>query len=66
MRLKLKLLDGLKWRGHLTVIAKLDDGRYLVDFDANANYPTAEGWIGDRASLTAKQLKDWTGYEMKS
>jgi hypothetical protein len=60
--LKLDLPPGLRWRGKLTVTARAVDG-YAVEF--NAESPKAdpqERYVYDRAVLTAKQLKDWTGW----
>lgn len=62
---KLALLPGLRWEGSLTVMSKEPTG-YAVEFDAVA--PQAdpqERHVFDRAVLTAKQLKDWTGFEEK-
>lgn len=62
---KLALLPGLRWRGHMTVLRRDSDG-YLVAFDAyTANPADAEHWIGDRATLTAEQIREWTGVRLK-
>jgi hypothetical protein len=62
---KLALLPGLRWSGHLTVSRALDDGRWLVDWDAHDARCSTERWIGDRAVMTAEQIKDWTGVEVQ-
>lgn len=59
---KLKLLPGLKWRGHLTVLSREPEG-FAVAFDAES--PKAdprERYVFDRAVLTPKQLENWTGW----
>jgi len=65
--LTLPLLPGLRWKGKLKVSARCQDG-YPVAFDAEINRPEPEvrnhpeRYIFDRTVLTAKQLKDWTGW----
>lgn len=58
---KLRLLPGLKWQGHLIIIASVPDG-YAVQFDATGIDSGMKQHIYDRAVLSARQLKDWTGY----
>lgn len=60
---KLALLPGLRWSGHMKVIMPLDDGRWLIDWDAEiVDVPRGtERWVGDRAVLTAAQIEEWTG-----
>lgn len=63
-RKTLKLLPNLRWKGKLHVLSKQECGGYLVGFDAVA--PDAhpqERYVYDQTVLTAKQLKDWTGWE---
>lgn len=58
---RLPLLDGLRWRGHLTI--KSSDARgYLVEFDAVVVKPCATPIVYDVAVLTPKQIHDWTGW----
>jgi len=60
---KLKLLPGLRWRGQLTIMS-IEPSGYAVAFDAEATDPEViSRFIFDRAVLTAKQIKDWTGWE---
>jgi hypothetical protein len=54
---KLDLLPGLKWKGYLKILEERKDG-YVVQFTAQS----ASEWIYDHTVLTAKQLKDWTGW----
>ena len=62
---KLKLLPGLRWSGQLTVLEQVGAG-YAVAFDAvDARADPQERHVYDRAVLTAKQLKDWTGWEWR-
>ncbi len=59
----LPLLPGLRWAGKLRVLSREADGRYAVAFDAeDARADLQERFVYDRAILTAKQLKDWTGF----
>ena len=61
---KLALLPGLRWEGSLRIISKEPNGDYAVEFDAVApKADTQERYVFDRTVLTAKQLKDWTGWE---
>jgi hypothetical protein len=58
----LPLLPGLRWKGKLKILCK-QDGRYVVGFDAIAPHAhTNERYVTDQVALTAKQLKDWTGW----
>lgn len=62
--MKLALLPGLRWRGKLTVESE-QKGGYLVQWDAEETSPKVrDRFIFDRAVLTAKQIKDWTGVEL--
>jgi hypothetical protein len=54
---KLDLLPGLKWKGYLKILEVRKDG-YVVQFTAQGS----AGWVYDHAVLTAKQLKNWTGW----
>lgn len=58
---KLKLLPGLRWSGELKILAERRDG-YTVQFNAQGIDSGAVQYIYDRTVLTAKQLKDWTGW----
>lgn len=58
--LRLDLLPGLRWSGRMTV-RRLDDGRYRVDWDATS----PSEWIGDRCVMTAEQIRDWTGVDVR-
>jgi hypothetical protein len=59
---KLKIKPGLKWKGHLRIIAS-DSDSYIVQFDAESTDPGVEfKFIYDRTVLTPRQLEDWTGY----
>lgn len=60
--MKLDLLPGLRWAGHLTVLREHEDG-YAVEFDATDAKATTERYVMDRTVLTAKQLCDWTGWK---
>jgi hypothetical protein len=68
--LHLKLLDGLKWSGSLTVDGPAVDDRigrkrWAVGFDAEITEGTDKGmFVYDRALLTAKQIEDWTGVKL--
>lgn len=57
MSRKLNLLPGLRWKGFLKILEERKGG-YVVQFTAQS---TTE-WIYDHTVLTAKQLKDWTGW----
>ena len=59
---RLVILPGLKWQGNITVLQKLDDGKYLVDFDAIDPEATQERHVLDRASLDPNLLEQWTGW----
>jgi hypothetical protein len=62
---KLKLLPGKRWQGTMTVREQSADGHlWLVDFDAIDPKATTERWIGDRATLTAQQIEEWTGVRL--
>ena len=62
-RKTLDLLPGLRWEGKLHVLSREPCGGYLVDFDAvDLRNHGLERHIMDRAILTPKQLKDWTGW----
>jgi hypothetical protein len=60
---KIRLLPGRRWAGTMTLRSRSADDLWLVDFDAvvvGASEGT-ERWVGDRATLTAQQIFDWTG-----
>lgn len=57
---KLDLLPGLRWKGFLKILEVRKEG-YVVQFTAQS---TTE-WIYDHTVLTAKQLKDWTGWSKR-
>lgn len=68
----LPLLPGLRWKGKLTVEAPnlgkrgKPDG-WLVQWDAEETSPEIQArFIYDRAILTAKQIKDWTGVDVEA
>lgn len=64
--LTLPLLPGLRWTGALRVTRFEADGSACVEFDAEEpNADPQERYVFDRAVLTAKQLKDWTGWVRK-
>ncbi len=64
--MKLKLLPGLKWKGHLTIIAT-DRTGYVVKFTAEIVDPRVEfRHVYDQTTLSAMQLFDWTGYREES
>lgn len=58
---KLKLLPGLRWKGELQILEKRKGG-YCVGFNAEGMDSGQKQYIYDRTVLTAKQLKDWTGW----
>lgn len=60
----LPLLPGLRWQGKLQILGRDDHGGYIVGFDAEdpGAHPN-ERHVYDQKALTAKQLKDWTGWE---
>ena len=66
---KIPLLPGLRWKGSLTILKRIErDGErlFVVAFDAEVVNPTPhslERFVFDHATLTAKQLADWTGHE---
>lgn len=60
-RKTLEILEGLKYRGKIHVIGKKGEA-YLVDFDAVDPRGVEEHAVMDRALLTAKELKGWTGW----
>jgi hypothetical protein len=69
--MKLSLLPGLRWRGKLTVdgpnVGKRgkSDG-WLVQWDAEEADPKVFArFIYDRAILTSKQVKAWTGVDLE-
>ena len=60
--MKLKIKDGLKWKGSLRILSS-DNDSYVVQFDAESTDSRVEfGFIYDRTVLSARQLEDWTGY----
>lgn len=59
---RLPLLDGLRWQGHLTINARDAEG-FAVAFDAKDPKGDYERFIFDRTVLTAKQLREWTGVD---
>ena len=56
------LLPGLRWSGKLRVLDVSAVG-VAVEFDATDTTSTVERWVFDRATLTPKQFRDWTGQE---
>lgn len=70
--MKLPLLAGLRWRGKLTVEGPHVDKRgkaagWQVQWDAEVvDQSVLEGFIFDRAILTSKQVKDWTGVDLEA
>ena len=57
---ELPLLPGLRWSGKIAIISRQPNG-YAVAFDAYSD--GAKEYVFDRTILTAKQLKDWTGWQ---
>lgn len=58
---KLELLPGLRWKGSLSVVQR-DGKKFVVQFNAQGIDSGAVQYIYDRTVLTAKQMKDWTGW----
>jgi hypothetical protein len=58
---RLKLLPGLRWKGELVIMSS-DKKGYAVQFNATGIDSGQVQYIYDRAVLTVKQLKDWTGW----
>lgn len=67
---KLALLPGLRWKGSLRVLERIErDGQrlFVVAFDAEVVNPapgSLERFVFDHATLTAEQLKAWTGADL--
>lgn len=57
---KLPLLDGLRWRGSMIVEGPREGG-FQVQWDAQSQTE----WIYDRATLSAEQIRDWTGVDVR-
>lgn len=65
MRKTLAILPGLRWFGKIAVLQRVSDC-YLVDFDVvDTDASLNEKHVMDRATLTAAQLKAWTGYDQE-
>lgn len=63
---KLRIRDGARWTGHIKVLQRLDDGRFVVDFDAESPHADEqERYVLDRAVLTAAQIREWTGVDVE-
>ena len=60
MKKRLKIREGLRIRGHVTIVHRTKTGVY-VDFDAYDDNSKAEHWIGDRQFLNWQQLYEVTG-----
>jgi hypothetical protein len=62
-RKPLPIVPGRKWKGKITVMARDGEG-YAVSFDAEAvDVRVRDRYVFDRAVLSPKTLKDWTGWE---
>ena len=63
----MKLRDGLKWTGWLTVCSAVKGG-YVVAFDAEVPncVPGLHRVVYDRTVLTRQQIIDWTGVDLEA
>jgi hypothetical protein len=67
-RRRLKIKDGLRWRGHIDVIGWVERGedgqRWHVAFDAFDDKSTSEHYIADHTTLTTGLIEEWTGVRL--